>query len=124
MKVIPTDRYRATLKRLRTDNERKRVRMLVDHYTKRTRLTGIDKESGGKLAGKGVRHFHLAEPDTLLVYQITKGALILLAIGTHVEFFGDNETSFIESIQDYLAEDLRYAKIIVECRLMRPPTIH
>jgi hypothetical protein len=26
----------------------------------------------------------------------------------HAEFFGENEASFLESIRDYLAEDLRY----------------
>jgi mRNA-degrading endonuclease YafQ of YafQ-DinJ toxin-antitoxin module len=109
LKIVPTDRFKTSRNRLRTDNERKRVVMLIDHYSKGTRLSGTDKESGGVYAGKNIRHFHLGEPDTLLIYQITKDQLILLAIGTHIEFFGDNEASFLESVKDDLVEDVRYS---------------
>lgn len=78
--------------------------MLVDHYTKGTRLSGTDKASEGAYSGKNIRHFHLSEPDTLLTYQITRNVLVLLAISTHAECFGENETAFLASIADDLIE--------------------
>jgi hypothetical protein len=86
--------------------------MLIRHYDRGDRLTGTDKESGGLYAGRHIRHFHLSEPDTLLIYQVTQNELLLLAIATHAECFGENEATFLASIENDLIEHRSMRDII------------
>ena len=124
IKLSRSNRFIEQLETLRP-LDKQRIDQLVKHYIKkRPKPRGVDKETGkgnpnNVYVGKNIRHFHISEPDPVLMYQLTNTQLNLVVIATHAEMFGseENQKDFFATIENDLFDSqnpMRRAMNLVE----------